>query len=537
MRAWALLILVLFIMSCAPPQMTDGPSNPLDPFPDDIPLRPDIPHTPTEPEDNYQAPPDEPTNIPGTIFVDGSPYARSIGLEVPLNELLGEHHPIITRHEFPLLKHGPILVEQALAESYYEEIIFDHDENTTGEIRFTKDDDDNIGSFLFFEEDKYILQYRLTLSGFYWWELESREIQILGHKYVIAEASNTTVKLYGIDVDNNLLFIDGKRLKVQSQTQPDTLAIVRPDMISFILIAEDVDDDGILLAPGESLSENVGQNKLASQLLDIRYDGAPLQDASRIRLDRNRHGYSLEFTTIDERKIDITLVEDDAGHVILGKLDEPLKYMRCPAENRYCIQPEDNILLTSSNGETYLMKYSGIENDSNNLRMKMDGNRYQYEILGDLNRTAWADLIIDDNIWRVDVSPYDPRTEGYNISINQAYYDDAVEIVTLGDFRIRLGELTDDTLPLEIIIPARYTRDRYDDITPVNLTYDGEWSVTVGNITFFEDERTDDEYGLSEYGMAVWIDKDDENYPDGSGAEAEFMIPSETVYGTVLLEG
>lgn len=387
MRAWTLILLVIFIVSCAPPELYES-QPPSDPFPDEIPLRPDIPHTPTEPEDLYESPPDEPSGIDRPIFVDGSPYARSIGLEVPLNELLGEHHPIITRHEFPLLKHGPIMVEQALAESYYEEIIFDHDENTTGEIRFTKDDDDNIGTFLFFEEDKYILQYRLTLSGFYWWELEGREIQILGHKYLIAEASNTTVKLYGVDVDSNLLFVDGKRLRVQSRTQPDTLSLVTPEMISFILIAEDVDDDGILLEPGESLSENVGQNKLASQLMDITYDGAPLQDSTRIRLDRNRHGYSLEFKTIDGREIDITLLEDDAGQVIVGQLDEPLKYQRCPSENRYCIQPEDSILLTSADGQTYVMKYSGIENDSNNLRMKMDGNRYQYDILGDLNRTA-----------------------------------------------------------------------------------------------------------------------------------------------------
>ncbi len=542
MRLYILLFIPLILLSCTV-QLEDNP-NTVPVVQDEDNYRPYIPRTyPDEnPESQYN--PDEEQYKPGDVFINTTAEVPHINLDIPLGDMLYEHHPLLTVHEFPLLKHPIIWLDNQNTVGYDEEILFDFGENSTGEIVFRKSGDtEEIGTFLFFEEDKPIFEYGVFLrKGYTWYDITGRDIQILGHTYVVSETTNDTVVLYGRDVPNNLLFEDGKRLKANSTTWPNTKTFVGSNYAKVRLYADDPDTDGILLSPGESLVDNIGQERLVSQLLDISYVGSPMQKATIVSFDRSKYGFDLEYITIDNREMKISLVEDDAGEIFLGELDHPLRIHRCPKEQPYCIEEEDLVLLTARDGRNYLMRYSGVSNSSRMLNMRtIEGDRYLYEFIGDPTTNARTEILFEGEKWAVKIGAYDNETDKYNISIEQGFVRDTAEFVTKGGFVIRAGEPNATYLPVEIIIPRERSRNGKEEKTGINLTYfrgPDEWRIDItSNITFVEDPTTKDLFGVSEYGMAIWLDRDRDELPPKQGYEADLLLPESDMYGTIAVEG
>ncbi len=540
MRSLALLALLLLVLACAPQYPITAPATPSVPSEDPWhPTRPDIPRSNPQDEPDEETPTAPDPRTPNTtrpVFLNGSAASPRTELDVPLGDTIGEHHPRITATEFPLLRHRSIIVGGGTTAGYEEELRFDFKENTTGRVIFGKDDQDTIGTFLHFQQEKPILEYRLRLRAGTFSELRGREIQVLGHTYLIAEATNRTVQLFGVDVASNLGFTNGSRLVVNSTAQTDTVAHVTPYEISYTLFADDSGEDGILLSPGERLSGKVPRTRLASRILDIAYEGAPLSESATLEIDRTSYGYRLIADTLGGT-ITIPLVEEDAGTLVFGRLDERLHLTPCPYGS-YCIAPDDSILLTSPRGRSYLITYGSAKNSSKDLTIRDGQNRYIYDFYGEPGQNAFADIVLDGYPFRARIGPRINGTDDHNISIEQGFVQGRVELALRTGAVVRIGDLNGTRLPIELRVPRRAGTDGREERIGINLTLsDGDGRVIVsGNLTFVEDED-DDLVGVSQYGVGILLDRDGDDLPPATGREAKLLVPASTTYGIVALEG
>jgi hypothetical protein len=549
---WTLVLLafiVVALLGCAsPPPLSGGTNDNTNASPaingntgDSGQLRPDIPRVnpPSDTPDNpqYESSGEQQHGKPPVILVNVSP---SVDLDVPLGDTIGKQHPLITRSEFPLLRHSPIRVSGNLLVGYEETLRFDFGNDSTGTLAVGKDQDE-LGTFVRFERDKPVFEYRVTLDRGNFSELQGREIQLLGSTYLIAEVTNYSVSLFGKDVESNLFFNNGDELEVNSSAQRSTRCNVTPKSIAYTLYARGHDDNkSILLSPGESLAQNMGQLAMASLVFNIRYKGNPAQNATLLTFTQDKYGYRLELVTFKGKML-IPLVEQDAGRLVLGETDAPLRVTPCPADLPYCVAPETWLVLTSGDGRTFIVRYNSAHQHPNNIVFSdRNSNRYEYEYAGSPGAAnGTVDIRLEDVMFRARIGPRDNATGGYNISVDQGFRNGVAEIVSEDGVVVRLGNITGATLPLEILLPWR-ANDKPEERWRFNITYDpvrSAWSMSAANLTFYDDEETYDTFAATPYGMLVWLTRDDNVLPLNIGKDAQLLVPRSQLHGTVSLEG
>lgn len=484
-------------------------------------VRPEIPRGYEPPEEEIPA--RQPTGSERPVLLD-DPTPR-VELKLPIGEPLSDSHPIVMKYEFPLLGGKAVPLGNGVA-TYDQEIRF---RNSSGRITFARDPvTEEIGTHLAFEGDRPIFTYVVRLHDATWTQLSGRDIELLGHTYVVAEATNHTVAFFGRDVDSNLLFDDGDHLVVDSNGRLDTRAFVRPHEIGYVLLADGPDSGGdIILSPGESLRENLHGDDLASRFLNVRYAGLGDVPVARLRLDRTEFGYDLIADT-PQGEVRIPLVEEDAGMIVLGEVGRPLHVEDCPL-GAYCIAPDSYVLL-SRNGRTFVLEYSDVSLDPDRIIFRMPGTRYSYEFLGRPGKDAFADVIVGGERFRARIGPHDNATGRANISIDIP----RSRIYTAAGAYLEIHEIEDDTLPLELVVPRTLTLDR-EERTWINLTFDGEWRITVGNMSLAESEDSDETLGLTPYGAAFLLDR--KQFSGNEADELEIVVPAAQALGTVRLEG
>jgi hypothetical protein len=528
---WAVLLVLVILAACSSPELVDNRPRPL-PTMEPGTNVPDIPRA-NIPEDvpdqpQYSNPVEE-----RPILLPLENRTPSSELQVLIGETIGDRYSYITGSMLPLLKHDPIRVTTGLLAPYDERITFRF-QNSTGRVVFAKDEDsDEIGSFLVFEERRPIFEYSLRLERGSFEQLQGREIEILGAKYLIAEATNFSVTLYGVDVANNLIFTDNRTLTVNSSRQANTIARVRPNILAYELFTGSED---ILLSPGESLADNIGQQKFAGNLLNILYKGAPVQEATTIQIKQAGSGYKLIADL--ETGVHEIPIADFENNVTLGDADELLHVAPCPGTT-YCIATDDMFILTSSSGKTFVLTYSGASEDPNQLHFRdPNNNRYSYRYSGRPGVDAYADINFDRTTFRARIGPRINDTKEYNISIDQGFRNGRVEIVTKTGVIIRIGDVQGNTVPLEFVIPARREAAYVGTQSlRLNLTHANEWFIDAGNLSFVDDEVSDDTLAMTSYGTTVILHEKDRRRDANQGEDAVILIPNEKTYGVVEIKG
>ncbi|HIH24693.1 TPA: hypothetical protein HA251_06695 [Candidatus Woesearchaeota archaeon] len=537
------IVAILFLGACSPPPFDDGTDSTTPPVtvtPNDGTARPDIPRTnpPADTPDNteYKNPGEQTHSWPQVVINNKTP---SVDLDIPLGEELGDAHPFITSKEFPLLRHQPIRVSGNELVGYDETLRFAFGNNTTGTVAFAKVDEE-LGTFMRFERGKPVFEYRITLYKGTFIDMQGRDIQILGHTYVIAEATNTSVALFGKSIPSNLFFEQDEPLEVNGTSVRESMCNITPRSISYTLYTKGNDDGrNIMLSPGESLRDNLGWHALASAIFDIEYKGNPAQNATLMFFKRTKHGYDLEIVTWKGR-LQLPIIEEDAGRLILGSIDERLRVTPCPASNPYCIAPDTIIPLTTGDGRTFIVKYDAAHFDPNTIRFSdLENNRYSYEYLGTPGATnGTVDILLEDARFRVRIGPLDNATGTYNISVDQGFRNGIAEILDKNGAAVRIGNITGNVLGVELVLPWAKVGGTQERIA-LNISHHGgeDWRVAVRNMTLLEDEDTDDYFGSTGYGALVLLRNKGSPAAPGTGDEADILLPRGQLHGTVSLQG
>jgi hypothetical protein len=507
MRAFiGLAVLLLVIAACAQQAVIPGPTyTPPSTISEG---KPNIPRVagPEEPEQPRieQRPPAP------VILTNRSP---STDLKVPFGDSLGEYYPIIGKTELSILRHQPIRIHNNLLLGYEELLLFP---DNTSYVRFGQDrETEEIGSFLMIKEGNQIFEYVLKLDRDTFYNIQGRNIQILGHTYRIAEATNTTVTFFGVDVANNLQFIDGKKLVVNTTNQQNTIAKVKPGQISYKLFA----DEDTLLGTDDRLSDKVGQNKLASQFFDVIFRGVPAQDSVMVEFDRTTKGFALgaDYHTGRHK---FTILERQNGQLFLGRDNKRVHLRSCGL----CIAPDDTVVIVTPSKKTYILQYEGAGNDWVTFEDQAQ-NKYSYKYVD--NKTQ---ITLDGYTFRVTIGP--KINDGRNISV-----EGLTNELRLRDGSIvKIGSINGNTLPIEVKTSARYYgRSSIPERTiRLNLTYNNDWVVQVEGLPFIEEEKSDDTISQMDTGTAVILKR--ETGPLNEGTEAKILIPTSQMYGIIGLE-
>ena len=534
-----LLLIVTLIISCSNPPLDSAPATPI---PSQIaPGRPEIPRTnppQNTPDDPiYQNPGEQPHGKDPIILLNRTPH---IDLDIPFGDTIGKQHKIITQTEFPLLKHQPIRVSSGSLLGYTETLKFDFGNNSTGKIIMGKDDSGEnaeLGTFLLFEDTKPIFEYKLTLERGTFYAIQGRDIQILGHMYKIAEVNNYSVTLFGEDIASNIYFSNNSDIEVNNSKVYETKCKITPNSISYIVYARGKDENNnILLSPQESLSSNIKQRAFASDLFDIVYKGTVAQNATEIILRQTKNGYKLDILTF-KGPASIPLIEYDAGKLLLGELKHPMQINPCPTKTPYCISENTMIPLTSSDGRTFMIRYDSVNENPEKITFSdINSNKYSYEYKGVPGKSAIMNLLLENKSFTVRIGAKNNVTGKYNISVAQGYRNGVVELLDNQKNAVRIGNINGTTIPIEIITSQRGIAAQ--EHIKFNITYDaGIWKIAVGNMTFFEDDQSDDTYAATTQGTLIWLRRDASGKPYNTGKNIDVLIPQKKLYGTVTLKG
>ncbi|MDD9952846.1 MAG: hypothetical protein OXR66_00755 [Candidatus Woesearchaeota archaeon] len=520
---WFLLLIML--VSCVQ-------EIPLEDSPERTPPNPDTARRPDIPRADL--PPEEPKSQREPPAVIDRPIMRErivtegATLAVALGEKIGDHYEYLTARELPILKSKAVQLIPGLPLTYTE--VFNI-HNSTGRVIFSKDTNtDEIGSFLLFEDDEPIYTYELHLNEGTWYDLQGRDITVFGDTFLVAEVNHDTVHLYGRDVATNLIFEDGAHLTVGSIKQPHTDVTVDDHSLTYTIFTDGKRDTGdtILLSPGESLAENTN----AFIPFDLTYKGLADFGVARLDIQGTKHGYRLIVENV-AGTLDIPLIEHDAGELILGTKEHKMHISPCP-KKEFCVQPDDSLLLTAPDGRNFLVWYSDVSEDPEQLIMRSKGNRYSYEYHGHPG-DARTDIILEDVAFPTFIGPEDNETGEYNISVAQGFYKDRVEIVLTGGFVLRLDEIVNNTLVLELEVPRERTHTGKKEFLNIVLSYDDDWKVSLPDVATFADEDTLDQFGLTEYGIFVFLEDNKRRLGPGEGDELSLLIPYASAHGVVSI--
>jgi len=276
-------LLLLLLAACARSQLTDGNYTDVRPPPPPD-VRPDIPRT--------KLPPSEPVPTkPSTLASELTPFlnttlsirtTRPDGILVGtdehpflIGEKLGERLPILTRNELSTLAMPqPSFRGQPLHADNFLRFDFEDDqEGMSGELRFRRDPDtDETRSELFFADGKPIFEYAFLLHDGNFLGLVNEQLALFGHTYVVKEAHNQSITLYGLDVDQWLVLDNGSQLEINGDRIARTKVRVDPWSIMIRYYPPDLDDGGLALTPGESLRQRLPRPEiLLNPLFDIVY--------------------------------------------------------------------------------------------------------------------------------------------------------------------------------------------------------------------------------------------------------------------------
>ncbi len=366
------LLLLLLITACARSQLTNGNYTAVSPPPPPD-IRPDIPRA--------DLPPSQPIlTKPSTLASELTPFlnasllirtASSGGILVGtddrpflVGEKLGERLPVLTRNELSLLATPqPSFRGQPLrADNFVRFDFADDPEGMSGELRFRRDPETHeTRSELFFETGKPIFEYAFLLHEGNLLGLVNEQLALFGHTYVVREAHNQSITLYGLDTEQWLVLENGSQLEINGEKIARTK--VRVDQWSILIryYPKDEDDGGLALKAGESLRQRLQRPEaLLNPLFDIVYEGLEGATDSVVELDAKRSEVGLRYTDVLGQPVAFDIAGVENGTLRWGDYGSRLHVQECASLADYCIAIGDRFLLRSADDENIVMEFRSV---------------------------------------------------------------------------------------------------------------------------------------------------------------------------------
>lgn len=367
---FSLLFLLLLLSACEQNQLIDENVTPVQPPGENRTIRPDIPkgdpsdieHLYPEPAHRYPAELRQFLNVQSkSRYAEDGVIVGSYEEPFLIGMTIGELVPMLARGSIDMLTtRMPTWQGRTLeAESY---LRFDFDENSTGELRYEVDPDtDEREAYLFFEEEKPMFEYAYLLHEGAFPAMVGEVIDFFGDDYIIHEASNESITLYGKEKEEYLYLVNGSGLSINGDTISDTKVRVDPWSV-MITYYTPTADDGIKVAPGEGLRQHLKRpERLLHPLFDIRFDGFEENVEDTVLFKQKSKGVEMTFTNVLGEEAKFMLLSADPTNesnettLHWGEEGHALFFKECDS-GKYCINIDDRFALLTKAGVSRILE-------------------------------------------------------------------------------------------------------------------------------------------------------------------------------------
>lgn len=520
------LALALFVLSslasCTHNQLVDDNGTMVQPPADDGNVRPDIPRT------------EPPTNTPPLVpvdqghaaivrsFLNASLYAKTLphGLMIGdddhpflFNMTIGDILPVAGRHELPVLA-APMPVWQDRTLRAEQLIRFDFGNNTTGRLIMTRDKKtDAVIDELLFARGKPMFEYAYLLYDGAFPALINQELPFFGHTYQVRTATNTTIELYGKDVEQYLTLVNDSALMVNGRSFSDTHVEVDPWSVIITYTTPRIDPDGIIILPGQTLRDKLkNSSMLLNPAFDIAYDGIERPPNASLFLESYGDTMGATFHNLAGEELSLDLIGTSYDSFRWGG-DDPLHVREC-ASDQYCVAPFDRFLLLSRSGVSRVLQFRGVRplGESASFQDLATGDELVVKLV-DTRRNESVHRILDGTI-SADDTVYDvrvifnesPERGGSRLRVDMdgdgAIDGQKVPLVLLGGHELKFINASAGSLTF---VSPRLNELEEEDL-PISVS-GNDLLLSIGNVTLnqIEDERT--YVGASGRGVLVTLDE------------------------------
>jgi hypothetical protein len=405
--AGSLLVVLLLIAGCEANQLVDENYTEVVPPGEDGRERPEIPRTdPPDVERLYPEPSHRyPAELRQFLTVQSRTRASEQGIIVGDYEepfLIGmkieELIPGLGRGSMEMLTPQLVIADNGATFEVESFLRFDFEENSTGELKYEVDPDSEVlEPYLFFEEEKPMFEYAYLLQEGAFPLLIGARVDFFGDDYIIHEAYNESLTLYGANVDQYLRLANGSAMSINGDTIAGTEVQVNPWGVIITYVTPYVDEDGIRVKAGEGVREKLQRPEiLLHPLFDIRFDGFETSTEDQIRFKQRGDRIRVTFTNILREEIAVDLLSrDSSGALNWGSDEHPLHFKECD-RSEYCIKQDDRFILTTREGVTKILEMRSASRTRLMLRELGTDETHEVKIVD----TGRVDVINGTNVSR-----------------------------------------------------------------------------------------------------------------------------------------
>ncbi len=550
----SLLVLLFGLAACAQNQLVDNGTTTVTPpaanGSDQV--RPDIPHT--EPPATRPVP-SEGLNPNGpiirqflntTLFVRQAPGGIVAGDALHpflFGKTIADVLPLLTRHQLTTLAGPqPSIAGQTLRADDY--VRFDFGNESSGELQYVRDPVTGVmGSELFFAEDAPMFEYAYLLQDGSFPALIGQQLSFFGHTYVVKDATNTSIELYGQNIQQYLTLANGSVLYVDGVGFAHTHVQVDPWSVMIRYLAPAPDGDGVRIGPGQTLREKLKNDSiLLNPLFDIAYDGLDQSPNDTVTLRAGKNGAYIDFRDASGTPVTLPFASTTGW----GERGYPLHVKECASASDYCIAVNDEFLVTTRSGLTHVFELDGASTLGDTLQLRDVATNQQYVVLPvDTHQTVGNSSVLDGTL------DLDGSAVRIAILLNESPARSMTRISVDQDDD---GSIDGADVPLvlnhyhEILFPdenqtnaSRWIELRSlalpgadEELLPVTITLGTATSFSVGNVTLGQVNGTDSYEGMSERGVLATLHSTDGGL---TGDELTLAYPLDYRAGLVRIIG
>ncbi len=176
------------------------------------------------------------------------------GNQLEFNEHLGDVVQAFSESELVSLQDGVVATQQGLTQ-YHQTLVFGNSAFTSGILRFTRNADDEVGTYLVFNERTPAFEYgldfgaglRSTVENNRLVDLEHKELHVLGRKYTIAAATLQ-------DHDVELRLLSGGFTDSLQEKKSKTYTVDGKSYIVNVVLIDDATSGVLIKVNGEQSS-------------------------------------------------------------------------------------------------------------------------------------------------------------------------------------------------------------------------------------------------------------------------------------------
>jgi len=286
-----------------------------------------------------------------------------------VGDRLGNLLPVLTRWDLRILAAPqPTLQGVPLhAEGY---VRFDFGENNSGILRFGRDPrSGETRPELFFADGAPIFAYTYRLLEGAFPTMIGQHLAFFGHTYVIRDASNSSVTLYGLDTEQWLVLQNRSALGVNGDRIAATRVSVDPWSISITYYASDEDEGGLELTTGQSLRERFPRpDAFLNPIFDLRFEGLDDTPADLVTVTTGKRA-TLTFTDPLGEQVKLILASMVKNTLHLGASDTTLHVRECASLRDYCIRLHDEFLMARPEF-TSVMEFTSVNRAGGEARFR-----------------------------------------------------------------------------------------------------------------------------------------------------------------------